>query len=130
MNYKLLDGLFSRLRYWSEPFSIVFADGEPKAVPDSELPVMLAFGKWGLSTRECQGPDRTWKPLRKLINENAGADAIARVEETLDWVLNDKDRREDEYQDKIDDLRTYGHVSITRAANVFFQLFVFIPPLY
>ncbi len=43
--------------------------------------------------------------LCESYNENAGADAIARVEETLDWVLNDKDRREDEYQDKIDDLK-------------------------
>lgn len=41
VNYKLRDWLFSRQRYWGEPFPIIHVDGEPKAVPESELPVTL-----------------------------------------------------------------------------------------
>ncbi|MEX0600474.1 MAG: leucine--tRNA ligase, partial [Rhodothermales bacterium] len=37
VNYKLRDWLFSRQRYWGEPFPIVFVDGEPKPLPEDEL---------------------------------------------------------------------------------------------
>ena len=42
ITYKLRDWLFSRQRYWGEPFPIVFdEDGLAQAVPESELPVQL-----------------------------------------------------------------------------------------
>jgi leucyl-tRNA synthetase len=40
--YRLRDWLFSRQRYWGEPFPIVYgADGAPIALPESALPVLL-----------------------------------------------------------------------------------------
>ncbi len=41
VNYKLRDWLFARQRYWGEPFPIVWVDGEPRALPEEQLPVQL-----------------------------------------------------------------------------------------
>jgi leucyl-tRNA synthetase len=42
INFQLRDWLFSRQRYWGEPFPIVYGDDDqPIALPDSQLPVLL-----------------------------------------------------------------------------------------
>jgi leucyl-tRNA synthetase len=42
VTYKLRDWLFSRQRYWGEPFPVLhLADGSTKLVPDTDLPVLL-----------------------------------------------------------------------------------------
>ena len=40
-NYRLRDAIFSRQRYWGEPFPIYYKDGIATPVPDEELPLML-----------------------------------------------------------------------------------------
>ena len=40
-NYRLRDAIFSRQRYWGEPFPIYYKDGIPTPLPDSELPLRL-----------------------------------------------------------------------------------------
>jgi leucyl-tRNA synthetase len=40
INYKLRDWLFSRQRYWGEPFPIVWRAGKHEAIPESELPLV------------------------------------------------------------------------------------------
>jgi leucyl-tRNA synthetase len=39
-NFKLRDWLFSRQRYWGEPFPIVWEDGQHRCIPESELPLL------------------------------------------------------------------------------------------
>jgi leucyl-tRNA synthetase len=40
INYKLRDWLFSRQRYWGEPFPVIWQDGHHRALTESELPVV------------------------------------------------------------------------------------------
>lgn len=41
VNYRLRDAIFSRQRYWGEPFPICFRDGVAEAMPESVLPLEL-----------------------------------------------------------------------------------------
>ncbi|MBR0291711.1 MAG: leucine--tRNA ligase, partial [Bacteroidales bacterium] len=40
-NWRLRDAIFSRQRYWGEPFPIYYKDGIPCPVPEEELPLRL-----------------------------------------------------------------------------------------
>ena len=40
-NFRLRDAIFSRQRYWGEPFPIYYKDGIPTPLPESELPLEL-----------------------------------------------------------------------------------------
>ncbi|MFA7342751.1 MAG: leucine--tRNA ligase [Terrimicrobiaceae bacterium] len=40
VNYKLRDWLFSRQRYWGEPFPVVWEGGRHRAISEEELPVV------------------------------------------------------------------------------------------
>lgn len=41
INYRLRDAIFSRQRYWGEPFPIYYKDGIPTPVPMEDLPLQL-----------------------------------------------------------------------------------------
>ena len=40
-NYRLRDAIFSRQRYWGEPFPIYYKDGIPTPIPMDKLPLVL-----------------------------------------------------------------------------------------
>ena len=41
VNYRLRDAIFSRQRYWGEPFPVYYKDGMPQMVPEDCLPLLL-----------------------------------------------------------------------------------------
>ena len=56
VEYKLRDWLFSRQRYWGEPFPIIHVDGEHKAIPEDELPLLLPNVEQYLPTGTHESP--------------------------------------------------------------------------
>jgi leucyl-tRNA synthetase len=75
VTYKLRDWLFSRQRYWGEPFPIVYGDDDlPRAVPEDQLPVLL--------------PDlMDWAP-RALDEDSDPEPPLGRVEEWREVELD------------------------------------------
>ena len=41
INYRLRDAVFSRQRYWGEPFPVYYVDGMPQMISDAHLPLEL-----------------------------------------------------------------------------------------
>ncbi|HAP75106.1 MAG TPA: leucine--tRNA ligase [Acidimicrobiaceae bacterium] len=78
ITYKLRDWLFSRQRYWGEPFPIVYdADGNPHALPADMLPVLLPDTD--------QFSPRTFDPDDAMSNPESPLDRLGDwVEVTLD----------------------------------------------
>ena len=74
--YKLHDWLFSRQRYWGEPFPIVYDDdGNPLALPESllpvELPEMIDFEPRILADDDPSPPEPPLAPRRRLGERRA-----------------------------------------------------------
>ncbi|MDO5696473.1 MAG: leucine--tRNA ligase [Dermatophilus congolensis] len=75
ITYKLRDWLFSRQRYWGEPFPIVYDDHGPVAIPESMLPVELPEVD-DYSPQKLDADDSTSEPVPPL----ARAEEWANVE--------------------------------------------------
>ena len=64
INYRLRDAIFSRQRYWGEPFPIYYKDSMPYALDESELPLQLPEVDKYLPTENGEPPlarAKNWK---------------------------------------------------------------------
>lgn len=66
VNYRLRDAIFSRQRYWGEPFPVYYKDGLPYLLPDEALPLNLPEVDAYLPTEDGEPPlarakDFTWQ---------------------------------------------------------------------
>ena len=56
VNFRLRDAIFSRQRYWGEPFPVYYKDGSAYLMDESELPLHLPEVKSYLPTEDGQPP--------------------------------------------------------------------------
>jgi len=56
VNYRLRDAVFSRQRYWGEPFPVYYVDGMPQMIDAAHLPIHLPEVEKYLPTEEGEPP--------------------------------------------------------------------------
>ena len=79
VNFRLRDAIFSRQRYWGEPFPVYYKDGMPQMVPEACLPLQLPEVTKFLPTETGEPPlgNATcwaWDTENNCVTENSRID--------------------------------------------------------
>ncbi|SDH38916.1 leucyl-tRNA synthetase [Myroides phaeus] len=75
-NYRLRDAVFSRQRYWGEPFPVYYVNGLPKMIDNKHLPIVLPEVEKYLPTEDGQPPLGNanvwaWDTVNNKVVDNA-----------------------------------------------------------
>ncbi len=81
VNYRLRDAIFSRQRYWGEPFPVYYKDGMPYMIPEACLPLELPEVSKFLPTETGEPPlgnatKWAWDTAGNCVTENARIDHV------------------------------------------------------
>ena len=81
VNYRLRDAIFSRQRYWGEPFPVYYKDGIPQMIPEECLPLQLPDVDKFLPTETGEPPlgnatKWAWDEQNKKVVENSLIDNV------------------------------------------------------
>ena len=79
VNFRLRDAIFSRQRYWGEPFPVYYKEGMPQMVPAECLPIELPEVTKFLPTETGEPPlgnatRWAWDTVNRCVTENAHID--------------------------------------------------------
>jgi len=86
VNYKLRDWLFSRQRYWGEPFPIIFVDGKSQPIPEDQLPVCLPDVEEFKPSGSVEGPLSNVKEWVHTQDPLSGKRAVRETNTMPQWA--------------------------------------------
>ncbi|MES2410748.1 MAG: class I tRNA ligase family protein [Bacteroidota bacterium] len=80
-NYRLRDAVFSRQRYWGEPFPVYYVNGMPQMIDSKYLPIVLPEVEKYLPTEDGQPPlgnavDWAWDSANNVVISNDFIDNV------------------------------------------------------
>ncbi len=81
VNYRLRDAVFSRQRYWGEPFPVYYVNGLPQMIDKKHLPIVLPEVEKYLPTEDGQPPlgnsyKWAWNTVTNEIDFNENIDNV------------------------------------------------------
>ena len=86
INYKLRDWIFSRQRYWGEPFPIIHTSKGPKLVGADELPVLLPEVEDFKPTEDGEPPLARAKEWLEYSDPETGETAVRETNTMPQWA--------------------------------------------